>query len=69
MTAAQVIGEIVALPEDERRQVIEFTRKLENSGKLSPTELGELSSKLSKCDGVGSAAVLREEIVAGFYGK
>ncbi len=69
MTASQVIGEIVALPEEERRQVIEFTRKLADQRKLSPTDLGVLGSRLSHCEDDGSAAVLKEEIVAGFYGS
>ncbi|MDB6117537.1 MAG: hypothetical protein JWO08_1318, partial [Verrucomicrobiaceae bacterium] len=43
MTATQIIAEIGALPPQEKRQVIKFTRRLEAEMPLSGDELSALA--------------------------
>jgi hypothetical protein len=68
MNAAEVIREIEALPPEEQAKVVQFARKLDAQRKLSPEELGSLAERLASTGDPVEAAVVREEIVAGFYG-
>jgi hypothetical protein len=68
MTATQVIAEISALPQSERRRVIQFTRQLELSEPMTPEELGALASRLIDADDA-TATRLQDEIMNGFYGR
>ena len=68
MNAAEVIREIEALPPEEQAKVVQFARRLDAQRKLSPEELGSLAERLASTGDPAKAAVLREEIVAGFYG-
>jgi|JI6StandDraft_1071083.scaffolds.fasta_scaffold01421_6 hypothetical protein len=68
MTATQVIAEISALPQSERRRVIQFTRQLEMTEPMTPEELGALASRLADAD-ESTASRLQNEIMNGFYGR
>jgi len=68
MKVSEIIGEIAALPPLEQREVIRFTRKLDEAGPLSPPELGALAKKLSGCADDREAAALKQNITDGFYG-
>jgi len=68
MTAVEIIEEIKRLPRDEKNRVIEFARHAEESGSLSPEELGQLASRMVEAKNPAEADRLQEEIVRGFYG-
>ncbi len=68
MTASQIIHEIELLPLAEQAKVVRFTRSLETKQGLAPGELTALAERLAKTSEPGEAAMLREEIVASFYG-
>jgi len=68
VTAAEIIREIEALPPWEQEEVVRFAWRLGARRKLSPAELGSLAERLAASNDPEEAAVLREEIVQGFYG-
>ena len=68
MTATEIIREIEALPPQEQEEVVRFAWRLGARRKLSPGELGSLAERLTATSDSTEAAVLREQIVRGFYG-
>ena len=68
MTGVEVIEEIKRLPRQEQSKVIEFTRQLAESQRLTPEELGELANRMVGCNDTAEADRLQEKIVRGFYG-
>ncbi len=68
MTAVEVIEEFKRLPKNEQAKVLEFTRQVEESRRLSPEELGALARRLAETPDSAEAARLQEKLVRGFYG-
>lgn len=68
MTGVEVIEEIKRLSRQEQSKVIEFTRHLAESQRLTPEELGELANRMVECNDTAEADRLQEKIVRGFYG-
>ncbi len=68
MTATQIIAEISALPQQEKQQVIRFTRRLEAELPLAADDLTVLAERLVAADDAGQASALRDQIMKGFYG-
>lgn len=68
MTGTEIIREIEALPQREQDDVIRFAYRLGTRKKLTPAELGSLAERLAATTDSEETAVLREEIVQGFYG-
>jgi hypothetical protein len=68
MNAQQIIGEIVALPPDERAEVLRFTRQLERQQELSPDEIRALAERLAETKEPDQVKALRDELTRGFYG-
>jgi hypothetical protein len=69
MTAAEIIREIEALTPDEQEQVVRYAWQVGARRKLSPAELGARAQRLTTTDDPLEAAVIREEMVQGFYGS
>ncbi len=69
MTAAQIIGEIIALPAAERAEVIRFARSVEGEGMLGAAALTTLGERLATAADAAEAQVLRDAIETGFYGR
>ena len=69
MTVAQIIGEIGSLPDEDRKKVLRFTRRLESEVPLSADELTALAAELASCEDKTRGNALQEQIVKGFYGK
>ncbi len=69
MTASEIISEIEALPPDEQVFVVRFAWRLGYRRRLSPAELGDLANLYAVASDGEDAAVLREEIMQGFYGR
>jgi hypothetical protein len=69
VTATEIIREIEALPPQQQAEVVRFAWQLGIRRKLSPSELGDLGTRLASTDDPIDAAVIREEIVQGFYGS
>jgi hypothetical protein len=68
MTANEIIHEIETLPASDQEEVVRFAIRLGFRRRLTPLELGTLSSRLAETDDAIEAAAVREEIVQGFYG-
>lgn len=68
MNAQQIIGEIAALPPEERAEVLRFTHHLEAEQQLSPSEIRALAERLSVSTNPDQINALREQITQGFYG-
>lgn len=68
MTAVEIINEIKQLPTNERTQVVQFVKTLEDR-MLTGQQLNELAAKLVEESDSEKARLLKEEIVAGFYGN
>lgn len=69
MTATQIIGKIVALPAEERAEVIRFARSLKADRLLKPDALTSLANRLARTEDSGEAKLLRDAMEAGFYGR
>ena len=69
MTASQIISEIAVLPPEEQAEVIRFVCRLEVERRLTGGELTALAERLTEATSPAERAVLREEIVRGFYGR
>jgi hypothetical protein len=69
VTARQIIGEVVALPPAERAEVIRFACRLDGQRLLNGEELTALAEQLTEAGNSPRAAVLREDIERGFYGR
>lgn len=67
MNAQQIIGEIAALPPEERAAVIRFTRQLESDLQLSPDEIRALAERLADSIAPDQINSLREQLTRGFY--
>jgi hypothetical protein len=68
MTAGEIISEIEQLPPVEQAGVISFVRDLTSSSRLGAPELTELATDLANAPHAAEAHILKERIVAGFYG-
>jgi hypothetical protein len=68
MTAVEIIEEIKRLPREEQTQVIEFARRVAESHRLSPEELGQLAKQMVETADPAEADRLQKEIERGFYG-
>ncbi|MBI5766682.1 MAG: hypothetical protein HZA93_02735 [Verrucomicrobia bacterium] len=68
MTATEVIKEIEALPPNDQAEVIRFAYRLDAQRKLSGAELSHLAERMVATETPADAAVLRAEIMRGFYG-
>jgi len=69
MTASQIISEIAGLPPEDQAEVIRFVCRLEVERRLTGGELTALAERLAETANPAERAVLREEIVRGFYGR
>ncbi len=69
VNASEIIAEIASLPPRQQREVIRFTRKLDEQDMLSPAELGALAKRLADCADGKKAAGLRQKLMNGFYGR
>lgn len=69
MTATEIIREIEGLPSGEQAAVIRFAYRLAGKRRLSPGELGSLAEQLAASPDDAESAVVREEIIQGFYGE
>lgn len=68
MTATQVMKEIEALPPSDQAEVIRFAYRLDAERRLSGPELTSLAEQMTKAENPAEAALLRAEIMRGFYG-
>ena len=69
MKVSEIIGEIAVLPPAEQQEIIRFSRKLDEDGPMSPSELGALAQKLAGCADEREAVALKQKIMDGFYGE
>jgi hypothetical protein len=69
MTAQQVIEQIKHLSPQEQAEVIRFAYGLDAERQLSGQELSALAKRLVSTPDVAEAALVREAIVHGFYGR
>lgn len=69
MTARQVIEEIKQLSAEEQAEVIRFAYGLDAERQLSGQELSALAERLVSTPDVAEAALVREAIMHGFYGR
>lgn len=69
MTATTIIQEIERLPPSEQAEVVRFAYQLDATRRLSGNELSALAEKMTTCDDPTEAAMIRNEIVRGFYGS
>ena len=69
MNAVQIIEEIQQLPPEEKERVVGFVRSLDRPSKLSSEDLNKLAEKLVAAHTEEEAAMLKEQISAGFYGE
>lgn len=60
--------EIEALTPGDQAEVIRFAYRLDAERKLSGPELSHLAERMIAADDPADAALLRAEIVRGFYG-
>lgn len=68
MTATEVMKEIEALSPDDQAEVIRFAYRLDAERKLSGPELSQLAERMAAAENPADAALLRAEIMRGFYG-
>lgn len=69
MTASQIIEEIASLPPEEQAKVVRFAYRLDAERRLTGEELSALAERMVATTDPTQAAMLREEITRGFYGK
>jgi hypothetical protein len=69
VTASQIIEEIKRLDPKEQLGVIRFAYQLDAERRLTGKELYSLAERMVKAADVAEQAVVREEIVRGFYGQ
>ena len=69
MTAAQIIEEIKRLDPKDQAGVIRFAYQLDAERKLTGKELSSLATRMTETDDPAEAAIIRESIVRGFYGR
>jgi len=68
MTATQIIREIKTLPPEEQAEVVRFAYRLDTERRLTGTELSALAERMAVSTDPVQAAMLRSEIMRGFYG-
>src|ERR1700736_3444787 len=69
VTASQIIEEIKRLDPKEQLGVIRFAYQLDAERRLTGKELSSLAERMVKATDAAEQAVVREEIVRGFYGQ
>jgi len=69
MTAEQIIEEIKRLDPKDQAGVIRFAYQLDAERKLTGKELSSLAARMTETDDPAKAAMIRENIVRGFYGR
>ena len=69
MTAEQIIEEIKRLDPKDQVGVIRFAYQLDAERKLTGKELSSLAVRMTEADDPAEAAIIRESIVRGFYGR
>lgn len=69
MTADQIIEEIKRLHPKDQAGVIRFAYQLDAERKLSGKELSSLAVRMTETDDPAEAAIIRESVVRGFYGR
>ena len=67
MTASQIIEEIKRLDPKEQLGVIRFAYQLDAERRLTGKELSSLAERVVKTTDPAEQAIVREEIVRGFY--
>lgn len=68
MTAKQIISEIEILSPEEQSKVVQFACRLNAGCQLTGKELSALAERMVESTDPTRTALLREEIVHGFYG-
>jgi len=69
MTADEIIEEIKRLDPKDQAGVIRFAYQLHAERKLTGKELSSLAARMTKTNDPAEAAMIRESIVRGFYGR
>jgi len=69
MTADQIIEEIKRLDPKDQLGVIRFAYQLDAERALSGKELSSLAARMTQTNDPAEAAMIRESIVRGFYGR
>ena len=69
MTAAKIIDAIKHLSPKEKAEVIQFAYRLDAERQLSGKELSALAERMTRATDPAEAALVREAIVRGFYGR
>ena len=69
MTATVIIEEIKRLDPKEQLGVIRFAYQLDAERRLTGKELSSLAERMINATDPAEQAVVREEIVRGFYGQ
>ena len=69
MTATEIIEEIKRLDPKEQLGVIRFADQLDAERRLTGKELSSLAERMINATDPAEQAVVREEIVRGFYGQ
>lgn len=68
MTGTEMMKEIEALPPGDPTEVIRFAHRLDAQRRLSGPELSQLAERMAAAPDPAETALLRAEIVRGFYG-
>jgi hypothetical protein len=68
VTAGEIISEITLLPPKEQVKLITFIRQLGDSRQLTGQELNHLANEMVHSDDPAEVEILKEKIVAGFFG-
>jgi hypothetical protein len=68
MTARQIIDEIGTLSPEEQAKVVRFAYRLDVERQLTGVELSALAERMLDSKDPAESALIREEIVRGFYG-
>jgi len=69
VTATEIIEEIKRLDPKEQLGVIHFAYQLDAERRLTGKELSSLAERMINATDPAEQAVVREEIVRGFYGQ
>jgi hypothetical protein len=69
VTASQIIEEIKRLDPKEQLGVIRFAYQLDAERRLTGKELSSLAERMVKTTDPAEQAIVREEIIRGFYGQ
>jgi hypothetical protein len=69
VTAGQIIEEIKRLDPKQQLGVTRFAYQLHAERKLTGKELSSLAVRMTETDDPAEAAMIRESIVRGFYGR